>query len=848
MSLGVLVAGPAGVGKSRLLTEAVAHWRARGRPCHYFHASRSAQAVPLGLFAAVADAASVDPLRRIRAVVTALTHCDDPAVPVLLVIDDAHLLDDQSSLVLTQIVHHHLATALLAVRTGADSPDAVTALWKDQRLRRLDLQPLSVSETATLLTCVLDGQVEHSAVSELWRYTRGNVLHLRHLVDGELAAARLVDRGGVWVWQRGEGISSPLAELIESTIARQSPSVLAVIDLLSVSDPIETTVLEILTGVEAIGAAVDAALVTLDTVGAGSMARLAHPLLGEGRRARTTPSRLRALRGQIATALASCGTATGLVDFVRRAVLVADSDLPPDPLMFAEAAEAALRLADPATAERLARRAVETGGARAAQIVHARTLLHCDRYDEALSVNTALQDSAESDREAVLLTLSRITYMAGKADYAATAAEVTRIEKAANACGLHRPYNAIAAWAKLPRDHPAAITHACAALQAQGWLDESFGLFALTSLVAGHSMLGNYKQMTAAAEDGYRLAGNSADAATLHYIIGIFHLEGYCLGGYLDAATELVRQLDHVPGDFPTAFAFRAIFAGMLAYTRGELSAATSHFREALAIAASFESVWLPGFAQLSVATLAAMAGDNGTATTLLDRYEPFGYPDPTRFTYAHLLARAWTQAAAGTVTHAIALANQAADLSQEHRRPAQELMAAQTATQFGDRTQAHRLGELTRLVEGPRPVAAALHATALSDWDPAGLVEAARCYEEFGDLVAAADTFAQAADLLRRNGYRGAALTATASARRLAAITGADTPALRANNVPSPLTTRQREVIALVAAGLTNRQIAEKLVMSVRTVEGHLFRASRKTGITTRAGLAAALDPTAKH
>jgi DNA-binding NarL/FixJ family response regulator len=38
-------------------------------------------------------------------------------------------------------------------------------------------------------------------------------------------------------------------------------------------------------------------------------------------------------------------------------------------------------------------------------------------------------------------------------------------------------------------------------------------------------------------------------------------------------------------------------------------------------------------------------------------------------------------------------------------------------------------------------------------------------------------------------------------------------------------LTARQCEVAALVAQGLSNRQIAERLV-SIRTVEGHRYRA----------------------
>ncbi|HEX2285591.1 MAG TPA: helix-turn-helix transcriptional regulator, partial [Mycobacterium sp.] len=71
----------------------------------------------------------------------------------------------------------------------------------------------------------------------------------------------------------------------------------------------------------------------------------------------------------------------------------------------------------------------------------------------------------------------------------------------------------------------------------------------------------------------------------------------------------------------------------------------------------------------------------------------------------------------------------------------------------------------------------------------------------------------------------------------------GADTPALRAVEAPTALTDRQREIISLVAAGLTNRDIAQRLVMSVRSVESHLFRACQRTGITSREGLVALLE-----
>jgi DNA-binding CsgD family transcriptional regulator len=51
----------------------------------------------------------------------------------------------------------------------------------------------------------------------------------------------------------------------------------------------------------------------------------------------------------------------------------------------------------------------------------------------------------------------------------------------------------------------------------------------------------------------------------------------------------------------------------------------------------------------------------------------------------------------------------------------------------------------------------------------------------------------------------------------------------------PLPLTVREREIAGLIAAGLTNKQIAEELALSVRTVEGHVYRACFKLGVEDR-------------
>jgi DNA-binding CsgD family transcriptional regulator len=52
-------------------------------------------------------------------------------------------------------------------------------------------------------------------------------------------------------------------------------------------------------------------------------------------------------------------------------------------------------------------------------------------------------------------------------------------------------------------------------------------------------------------------------------------------------------------------------------------------------------------------------------------------------------------------------------------------------------------------------------------------------------------------------------------------------------DNVADRLTAQEFEVASLAASGLTNKQIAERLFLSHRTVSGHLHRAFPKLGIT---------------
>ena len=67
-------------------------------------------------------------------------------------------------------------------------------------------------------------------------------------------------------------------------------------------------------------------------------------------------------------------------------------------------------------------------------------------------------------------------------------------------------------------------------------------------------------------------------------------------------------------------------------------------------------------------------------------------------------------------------------------------------------------------------------------------------------------------------------------------------TPALRQATEALPLTDREAEIVMLIGEGLSNREVAERLTLSVRTVESHIYRAMTKTGTASREELAALL------
>ena len=205
---GVVLAGPAGVGATRLARETLATVRG---PARWVAGSRSARSVPWG---ALAPLLGREPTS-ITAAVNALAGSGGA-----IGVDDAHLLDGATAAAVRHVAQLGRAAVVLTVRTGGPAPDAVTALWKDGTLPRIDLAPLATDTGQELVEAALGGPVDALTAARLFALTRGNPQLLRQVVEDEVAAGRLCASGGVWRW-RGRFV--PSARLFELVAAQADP-------------------------------------------------------------------------------------------------------------------------------------------------------------------------------------------------------------------------------------------------------------------------------------------------------------------------------------------------------------------------------------------------------------------------------------------------------------------------------------------------------------------------------------------------------------------------------------------------------------------------------------------------
>lgn len=405
---GVIITGPAGVGKTRLAVELSQVAAAQGHVVASVRATRSAASIPLGAFAALLPTVgSTPPEGGVELLARARHALAERAAGRRLVlwVDDGQLLDDASAALVHQLVAAHEAFAVVTVRRDEPVPDALRALWKDELCEFEALRELSRDDVVRLLEAGLGGPADGRTVAALWELTRGNALFLRELVRHGVDRGLLAEEGGLWRWRGKVQAGTRLAELVDLRIDGVGPGARGLLEVVAVGGPLELGLPELDTP-GALEALERNELVERRTDGRRRFVDVAHPLHGEAVRARLTPTRLDTIHAQLADAVEARGARRG-GDELRIATWRLESGATEDGALFARAALRALAAADVVLAERLARAAVQAGGDFGGRLALGRALAAAGRGPEADRLLVDLAAQARDDRERAAVALAR---------------------------------------------------------------------------------------------------------------------------------------------------------------------------------------------------------------------------------------------------------------------------------------------------------------------------------------------------------------------------------------------------------------------------------------------------------
>ncbi|HEV2361425.1 MAG TPA: AAA family ATPase, partial [Acidimicrobiales bacterium] len=230
-----LLAGSAGVGKSRLATEVAKAAGAADRVTAKVVATRAAASIPFGAFAPLMPDIVTPPsglLTVLRTAGEAIVERAGAGARLLLLVDDAHLLDDGSSALLHQLVLDRACSVLATVRIPGAVPDPITTLWKDGLAERLDLEALGPEETEDLVASTLGGPLTGAARSYFYEVTQGNPLYIRELLIGAVDSGALRRNHGLWTLRRPFPAPGRLVELVAARLGDLPSGTARVIDLL----------------------------------------------------------------------------------------------------------------------------------------------------------------------------------------------------------------------------------------------------------------------------------------------------------------------------------------------------------------------------------------------------------------------------------------------------------------------------------------------------------------------------------------------------------------------------------------------------------------------------------------
>jgi DNA-binding CsgD family transcriptional regulator len=535
------------------------------------------------------------------------------------------------------------------------------------------------------------------------------------------------------------------------------------------------------------------------------------------------------------------------VDIVRRAMWQVDTTAVPDVDLLLAGARAVF-LTRPSLALRLAERALPfDDGPRAALLV-ADAHAELGDIDRARQAQARAAESVRDDADQVAVRLNQVSLTAFSDRRPDIALDVL-VAAIGELPDQYRPeLESMAAQITLFSARPADAL-ALAERVLSGSPPRHCRIRASSVRVLALALVDRSTEALAAAE---ALLADVAGGPTSPYAQGVAHIAAlgarfvYWANQYAPATDPSGRwPVPATTSDLTphSESVFYPLFDGARRLLEGRADTAVASLREAVAQQRVGEGLLRSEAVALLVVALAA-TGHGDEAERLLADVPPDGVA-----LYSGL--RPWAEsavAAAAGRPEAVALAFDAFEQARAAGSPINAIAYLAAAARYGAvERAAAALDDWGHQFDSPISHARAVGIRARANGDPKALLDAAEQHAAIG-VVGDALTLAELAVAAFGPGRsdpatRAAELTRALRDRLRRPDSAADRTSIRTANLTVPLTRRELEVATLAATGLSDRDVADVLVVSVRTVESHLGSVYRKLGIASRRALRDALQ-----
>ncbi len=772
----------------------------------------------------------------------------------LFVVDDAHSVDDSSGELLVQLAASGAVKLLILSRPSPEPPQGFLSLWHDGMLSRHDLVCLDMDEIHELCRQILGGDVTTAISAVVGKASGGNPMFLRQLLDQGRRLGHIIKRNGVWLLV-GEPPTpgTDLTDLVRGHLRQRSPAELETLELIALAGPVEQNVLFSLADSDALD--------TLHTDGLiryghepDALVDIGHPLYAEVLRTRIPASRSRQLRERFLDLVGP--RAESMDQLFRQVGWGLDCGARVEDEQLIKAAALANRLYHPAFALRAVAAIRSEHFRETALVQQIRALIVQNNLAFARDVADELlatTDHVRIAKAAVVLGADirlRSGDSAGSVCVLADEWEraLTRIRKTAAEAdmvaierGLRIGVRALRAYGFNLEGRFHETAGALEDMASDPACSDELRVVVLALLCEAWASMGKATQGARVGREALHLiAGHQGRLlAYSDFVVTRYGMALLLAGEWRELRTAVEKHVQATSRGVIYLGGTADLLRGLIHLRQGRSGTALRYFRLAV------ESLGQSDVAQLlplatGLAHYAAFFGGDETAAQAYQReLEVLAGSGSHR----NNLIVAACSAAAGSVDYGVAAGIVAlhgvAEAAQELHIASVEAIALEMAFHLGDNTGLKRLAVVTGNAEGREATVVNNVAFAFLSQDPSRLTAVSRQSDDDGYVLLAAECLVEAAVILEGRGDSKAARALKPGIRELVArVDGTRGPRLVVHDTTTVLTARERDIAQLARNGYSNREIAERLNVSVRTVEGHLYRIFAKLGVARREDL----------